>query len=77
MILKYSVRNEITNDMKDVLNQIGDLNVKLDNVALNYNIAYNPYLSLSFVIPAYMWANGDDIYEIYKKIQLRCMKVIL
>lgn len=58
---------DITDNMKDILNQIGNLNVELDNVAINYNIVYNPYLSLSFVLPAYMWANGDDIYEIYKK----------
>ena len=58
---------EISDKMKSILTQIGDLNIELDNVAINYNINYNPYLSLSFILPAFMWANGDDIYEIYKK----------
>jgi superfamily II RNA helicase len=58
---------EITDNMKEVLYEIGDLNIELDNVAINYNIGYNPYLSLSFVLPAYMWANGEEVYEIYKK----------
>ena len=33
---------------------------------MNFNPIFIP-ISLSFILPAYMWANGDDIYEIYKK----------
>ena len=58
---------EITDEMKATLEKIGKLNIELDNCAINYNIRYNPYLSLGFILPAYMWGNGQDIYDIYKK----------
>ena len=61
---------DITQDMKWTIKQIGSLNVKLDDCALSHSIQYNPYLSLSFIECAYMWAKGDDFNDIYKNMKV-------
>jgi len=56
----------ITDDMKKIIQNIGDLNVELDKIAISNNIQYNPYLTLTFANASYMWAKGDDFFDIYK-----------
>ena len=58
---------DITDLMKVRIREIGDLNIKIDEIALNYRLNYNAYLTLTFVVPAYMWAKGIDFKEIYEK----------
>ncbi len=58
---------DITDTMKVRIREIGDLNIKIDEIALNYRLNYNAYLTLTFVVPAYMWAKGIDFKEIYEK----------
>jgi len=58
---------DITDIMKVRIREIGDLNIKIDEIALNYRLNYNAYLTLTFVVPAYMWAKGIDFKEIYEK----------
>ena len=60
----------ITQEMKWIIKEIGELNIKLDECALSHNIQYNPYLSLSFIECAYMWAKGDDFNDIYKNMKV-------
>ena len=57
----------ITDLMKIRIREIGDLNIKLDVIALNYRLRYDAYLTLSFIVPAYMWVKGVDFKEIYEK----------
>lgn len=61
---------KISNNMKNVLNDIGNLNYELDKKAIDNNINYECILSLSFVIPAYMWAKGDSLKDIYQLNEL-------
>ena len=56
----------ITDLMKTRLYETGDLNLKLDEKALKFRLNYEAYLTLSFVVPAYMWAKGIDFKEIYE-----------
>ena len=58
---------DITDLMKVRIREIGDLNIKIDEIALNYRLNYDAYLTLTFVVPAYMWAKGIDFKEIYEK----------
>ena len=58
---------DITDLMKGKIREIGELNIKLDEVALKYRLNYDAYLTLTFVVPAYMWAMGIDFKDIYEK----------
>jgi len=60
---------EISDEMKFQIKEIGELNMKLDDSALAHHIHYNPYLSLSFIECAYMWAKGDDFFDIYRDMK--------
>ena len=55
----------LSNEVKDVLDTISEYNYKLDEIAIKYNIDYDPYLSLNFVMPVYQWASGVSLREIY------------
>lgn len=62
----YTVNElSLSNEVKDVLDTISEYNYKLDGIAMKYNIDYNPYLSLNFVMPVYQWASGVSLREIY------------
>lgn len=55
----------LSNEVKDVLDMVSEYNYKLDGIAMKYNIDYNAYLSLNFVMPVYEWASGVSLRDIY------------
>lgn len=60
----------ISKEMKYIVNEISNLNFKLDEKALEYSIFYNSYISLSFVECSYEWAKGTEFNDIYKNMKI-------
>lgn len=60
----------MSNEVKDVLFSISDINIYLDKIAIKYNIDYDPYITLNFVMPIYQWASGMSLRDIYLKNSL-------
>ena len=61
---------EISDNVKDVLGQISEINISLDEIAIKHNIDYDPYITLNSVMVVYQWARGDSLRDIYLKNSL-------
>jgi len=67
----YSVEElKLSKAVKSALYSISEYNINLDEIAMRYNLDYNQYITLNFVMPVYQWASGMELREIYKNNSL-------
>lgn len=61
---------ELSEEAKNVLYEISEINIHLDEIAMKHHVDYDPYITLNSIMMIYQWARGDSLRDIYLKNSL-------